>query len=108
MIPAESPSAPHRTSDRFSVVVTNPCRGAWVSSTVASAPLSKAPTFEGGGIETVLPNVLRPAGTASQLLSGCYYRHYTETDLYVATAGGRVYYYDPLERVIRDAGTVVD
>lgn len=63
--------------------------------------------------EARFPHLLSPSGTASQFGPGYYFRHYTATNRYVATADGQLYYYDPaegdpVEGVIHRIGAIVD
>lgn len=43
-------------------------------------------------LESIYPGYLAPAGPASSTISGYYYRYYSSTNAYIATANGTVYY----------------
>lgn len=45
--------------------------------------------------ENIYPTLFAPAGTASQTGYGYYYRYYSQTNSYIATSGGMLYYYAP-------------
>ena len=47
--------------------------------------------------ESTYPSLFTPAGSASQTLSGYYYRYYPQTNSYLATSGGKLYYYAPAQ-----------
>lgn len=47
--------------------------------------------------ESTYPTLFAPAGTASQTLSSFYYRYYAQTNSYLTTSGGRLYYYAPAQ-----------
>ncbi len=46
-------------------------------------------------LEAAYPGYLSPAGSASSTFSGYYYRYYSATNAYIATANGTVYYLGP-------------
>jgi len=45
--------------------------------------------------ENVYPQVFAPKGSASQTGQGYYYRYYNQTNSYIGTQGGTLYYYVP-------------
>ncbi len=61
--------------------------------------------------EAAAPSLLSPRAT-SQNVSGYYLRHYSNTNVYLATQNGRVYYYDASKPVGNsnpaDLGTITD
>lgn len=47
--------------------------------------------------ESAYPSLFAPAGTASQTFSSYYYRYYPQTNSYLGTSGGKLYYYAPAQ-----------
>jgi dienelactone hydrolase len=47
--------------------------------------------------ESTYPTLFAPAGTASQTISSFYYRYYPQTNNYLATSGGKLYYFAPAQ-----------
>jgi dienelactone hydrolase len=45
--------------------------------------------------EVTYPALFAPAGTASQTAAGYYFRYYAQTNSYLGTNGGKLYYYAP-------------
>lgn len=46
-------------------------------------------------LEVTYPQHIAPAGTASQTNQGYYYRYYANTNSYIATSGGKLFFYAP-------------
>ena len=59
--------------------------------------------------ERTYPQYLAPAGATSRTFDVYYYRYYTATDAYIATASGRFYYLGPASnRQLLDLGPISD
>lgn len=58
-------------------------------------------------LEAVYPQYLSPSGSVSSIFSSYYYRYYSVTQAYIATANGTVYYLGPAsQNTIISLGTL--
>ena len=107
------PSVPTGTlSNQITTDFTGAIRGA--SSVPGAYSADSTPSLSDADrlfnwLEYRFPELLSPAGEASQTIQEYYYRYYAATDVFLVTVSGKLYYYAPSNnQLIIDLGWISD